>query len=69
MLKITVNNPNYQDFYTTDMPISEWVKYLMRHNAGEQSIFTFSDEHQRYVSINVSNFSSVEVEVVKEREE
>lgn len=62
-MKIKVDNPYYDYTYeTNDIDLKTWKKFLENKRRGNEEIISFVDEKTgNFVTLNPSNFSSIEV--------
>jgi len=65
-LKIKVTNPYYEKEYITDRTVDEWTNFLENFLRENVEIFVFADASGSIVTINPSNFASVEAMEVAE---
>lgn len=62
-MKIKVNNPYYDETYETkDINLDRWKNFIENKERGNEEIISFTDNKlNKFVTLNPSNFSSVEV--------
>lgn len=62
-MKIKVNNPYYDETYETEeFNIERWKNFIENKERGNEEIISFTDkESNKFVTLNPSNFSSIEV--------
>lgn len=62
-IKIKVDNPYYDHTYkTNDVDLESWKNFIENKRRGKEEIISFVDEKTgNFVTLNPSNFSSIEV--------
>ncbi|MDT2835129.1 hypothetical protein P7H70_13900 [Vagococcus carniphilus] len=62
-MRIKVNNPYYDETYETeDINLERWKNFIENKERGNEEIISFTDnKSNNFVTLNPSNFSSIEV--------
>lgn len=62
-MKIKVDNPYHDKTYETDdINLERWKNFIGNKERGNEEIISFTDKNSKnFVTLNPSNFSSIEV--------